>query len=124
MTAPSCTATPSPISAVTRAITAPMGPYMASLLMIDEDAVHAMKKPRPVQQTAVASPVRKSRRQGICPDSRQCRLHHQKATVTTNCAMAAAKPAACSGTPHSGAGFFCDALHPKKTRQKIPTPAC
>jgi hypothetical protein len=39
MTAPSCRATPRPISAVTTSITTPKGPYMASLEMIDEDAV-------------------------------------------------------------------------------------
>src|SRR5262245_42169844 len=89
MTAPSCRATPRPISAVTTSITPAKGPYMASLEMIDEDAVYAMKKPRPAQQTAVASPVRNNRRQEICPDSRQYGLHHKKAAARRNCAPTA-----------------------------------
>ena len=90
MTAPSCRATPRPISAVTTSITTPKGPYMASLEMIDEDAVYAMKNPRPAQHRAVASPVKSTRRQGICPDSRQYGLHHKKPAARRNCALTAA----------------------------------
>ena len=45
MTAPSCRATPSPISAVTRVITAPMGPYMELIALLPEMAQSIRERP-------------------------------------------------------------------------------